>query len=227
MCMSENESVATSIEPQPAGDIVARRYWGFVWKPVVVGTALFAMGLWFLYDGWVKYPADNQRIFEVRQKITDLEKNRQEKSDEYAKLKEELPTLKEHTGSDINLQRVLGALLTPFGLYWLFSNLGASRGEVRLSGNTLNVPGHPPVTLDQFTELDSKRWERKGIAIATYQLPDGQSGSIRLDDFLYQRKPIDQIYDKIAAKFPDVDEPGESEQPAQSDAGPGSSDSAA
>ena len=41
-------------------------------------------------------------------------------------------------------------------------------------------------------------WDRKGIAWIKYKTADGQTGEMRLDDFLYDRPPTDAIYERVA-----------------------------
>jgi hypothetical protein len=72
------------------------------------------------------------------------------------------------------------------------------------------------VNFDQIRRLDKKLWDRKGIAYVDYEV-DGASElrRFRLDDFVYERKPTDQIYDRInayvSAQQGPSDEPGEPE----------------
>jgi hypothetical protein len=54
------------------------------------------------------------------------------------------------------------------------------------------------VPLDAITELDKRLWDRKGIAMVSYELPGGGgSGTLKLDDFIYEREPTDEIYKRI------------------------------
>jgi len=67
-----------------------------------------------------------------------------------------------------------------------------SRGQYRLDGDVLYVPGHPPVPLGTIGKIDKRRWDRKGIAYIHYELTGGRIGCLRLDDFVYQREPTGQ-----------------------------------
>ena len=87
-----------------------------------------------------------------------------------------------------------------------------SRGQYRLRDEILNVPGHPPVPLDAITSIDKTYWDRKGIVFINYELPNGKAGKVRLDDFIYQRPPTDEIYKRIEAYT------GTAEMPADSPA---------
>jgi hypothetical protein len=72
-----------------------------------------------------------------------------------------------------------------------------SRGVYRLAGQTLSVPGHPDIQLDDITRIDKQKWDRKGIVYLYYTTQAGQSGVIVLDDFIYDRPPTDEIYSRI------------------------------
>ena len=63
------------------------------------------------------------------------------------------------------------------------------------------MPGHPPIDLDDIVGSTSELWDRKGIAYLDYEPPSGEQGEIKLDDFVYDRPPTDQIYERIAGKF--------------------------
>jgi hypothetical protein len=78
--------------------------------------------------------------------------------------------------------------------------LRSTRGEYRLDGDTLHVPGHPPIPLSSIRLIDKAIWERKGIARIEYELGEsGQRNSFKLDDIAYLREPTDQILDRIEA----------------------------
>jgi hypothetical protein len=119
---------------------------------------------------------------------------------------------------DIFFNRAMGVVLPPIGIFILVRALRQSRGEYRLEGGVVHAPGHPPIPLDAIQALDRELWDRKGIADVEYDLsktpgpspPTGnQHGKFRLDDFIYQREPIDQIFETIEAALK-----GESPAPA-------------
>jgi hypothetical protein len=142
-------------------------------------TIMIVLGLWFAYDGWINWPAEQQRFAAMSPR-------------------EQSETKKPHTNADILLQKALALFLVPGGPLLLAWFLYRSRGECRLADNTLYVPGHPPVPLENVRELDMALWERKGIAVVVYELPANQrSAKLKLDDFVYQRDPIDSIVKRI------------------------------
>jgi hypothetical protein len=101
-----------------------------------------------------------------------------------------------HSDTDILWQKRLAyglPVLSACMLAWFLYN---SRGEYRLSGNVLSVPGHPPVALEDILEVDKHLWDRKGIAYIICKTNAGKI-RLRLDDFVYDRDPTDVIYARI------------------------------
>jgi hypothetical protein len=178
--MTEHASTE-QIEQQ---EIVARpaRYYRITRYVVVL--MFLAMGGWFLYDGFIGYPAENEaaRAQGHREPHSDL---------------------------DLALQKALGTTLPPIGIAMLVWALYNSRGSYRLSGSTLHVPGHPPVELDQIRRIDKNLWDRKGIAFIDYERPDGTESRLKLDDFVYEREPTDAIFERIEQHLLPADTPAE------------------
>jgi hypothetical protein len=174
----------------PTGDIVARAGKYYRNTRYVISIGLFLMGLWFVRDGFFVWPKEN--------------------ADAVAKAKAENKALVlPHPGWDVPLNKLFGVTLPPLALILLARWLYISRGEYRLSGQTLHVPGHPPVPFEMITALDKRQWDRKGIAYVQYEVA-GKHSSLKLDDFIYEREPTDKIYDEIV-KF--VNPPGTENAP--------------
>lgn len=185
--MTAAESPSVSSAPADTGEIVA--YAGRYYRTAryTMAVICFACAGWFAYDGWVKYPEHNRQY--------DAMIARGEKP-------EEAP----HQEKDINLQKLLASLLPMLGvgiIAWLLYN---SRGSYRLAGDVLYAPGHPPVPLSAIREIDKTKFEKKGIAYLEYELdPIGgaapETGTIVIDDFVYQQEPMDNILKTIEAKI--------------------------
>ncbi len=209
MSQTENRSDAQ-------GDIVATAGSYYRNTRYIIAAACLVMGLWFGYDGFIGYPESNRKLAVIE---ADLEIAR-EKQDvpQLDKLTAERKDLKHHTDTDIRLQRTLFYILPPLAVFLLIRWIHASRGEYRLSGDTLYAPGHPPVSLSGIRDLDKTLWDRKGIAFATYE-EQGRTGKIRLDDFVYQRPPIHAIVERIeqalGAPPPADAAPAEESEPSQ------------
>lgn len=156
------------------GAIVARAATDYRLKRFLLVAVLMAYGIMCIRDGFYRYPQEN-------------DKARAEKL-------EVLP----HPGFDVQLNQVLGVLLPPMSVFFLVWCLYASRGEIRFDGATLKMPGHPPIPANALRRIDRAKWDRKGIAFVEYQFPGiAKSGTVKLDDFVYQRKPIDAIFAEV------------------------------
>ncbi len=179
----------------PSPTIEARASNEYRLKRLAIVVMLVACGGWFGYDGIVKWPGENARIEQLKK---DLETARKNSDDaKVTSLTTEVGKLQQHTESDIRLQRILAGVLPPLGLLVLVWSLYQCRGAYRLRDNILTVPGHPPIPLDAIRSIDKTDWDRKGIALIQYELPNGTHGNARLDDFIYYRPPTDEIFKRI------------------------------
>jgi hypothetical protein len=170
-----SEEIQAVEGPGTGQPIVARAGAYYRRARYLVCAMIFIFGLWFGYDGFVRWPEQLQQF-------------------QSATLEQQASMVKPHNQTDINLQKALAIGLVPLSVVMLFYFLHRSRGEYRLEANTLHVPGHPPVPLDRITELDRGQWERKGILYVYYALADGGApAKLKLDDFVYERKPTDAI----------------------------------
>jgi hypothetical protein len=147
---------------------------------IIMMLLCVGMGAWFAYDGFVNWPSE---LREARRLEAEGKK----------------PEKKPHTEMDILIQKALAIVLPPLGLYILVMALYNSRGSYRLADDVLYVPGHPPVPLGSIHNIDQSRWNRKGIALLDYELPSGQRGRIKIDDYLYDQRPADAIFERIQA----------------------------
>jgi hypothetical protein len=190
-------------DPYAGQDVIVARA-GRYYRNARYLMVLLCLGLacWFAYDGWVGWPRENAQALQ--------------------KGAEKLP----RSEFDILLQRLLAGALPFVGLGILIRALHHSRGEYRLDGNTLHVPGHPPVPLDSIRQIDKSKWERKGVARLDYEPPGTtETRRLTLDDFVYDQTATDAILARIEAILvPPEAEPahaatgGEPAQAAEADA---------
>lgn len=187
--MSEPTDAASFNEP-----IVAR--YGSYYRNTryILALIIVAMAGWFAYDGWVGWPRQNEQYRALKAEIESLEKAGQDAVSQ----KERLRELKEHSDLDLLTQRALAITLPVLAVALIGWTLHNSRGQIKLVGNRLSAPGHPEITFDEIEALDQRLWDRKDIAYVRYVKGD-QTGTIRLDAFVYQANPIVKIYERIEA----------------------------
>jgi hypothetical protein len=180
----------------PAQPIVARagRYYRNARYIMVLG--ILAMGAWFAYDGFINWPAQNRKLDPI-----EAELKGQPNETRRVELEQERKLIGDRkTDTSIMLNRVLAFALPVVGVAYAAFFLRRSRGEIRLENDTLHVPGHPPVPIDAIRTVDESLWKKKGIALLTYDTgydTGPATGTIRLDDFIYQQTPVDQIFELI------------------------------
>ena len=170
--MSDNNTEAEQAAPQaveyPRTPIVARAG-SYYRKARFALFALFlAFGAYCCYDGFYRYPRLNAEAIKSGQNP---------------------PHGPPNATLDVPFNVALGCVLPIGAVVLLIWTLHNSRGEFRLEGKTLHVPGHPPIPLDSIRKIDKRLWEKKGIAIIEYERPTAaELGRFKLDDFVYQRR---------------------------------------
>jgi len=201
--MASKQASMSSQSPDVSDVVVARagRYYRFT--HLLMGVLLLAAGAWFGYDGWFGWPRENIKRDGIQHKIDDLntllikDHANEDIQKQLAELTVARDKLTKHKGLDIPIQRLLSETLPIAGILMLIWTMYNSRGIYRLEGNTLSVPGHSPIDLSQVMSVDRTKWKKKGLAYVHYQAADGRSGRMRLDDFVYERGPTDEIYGRI------------------------------
>ena len=179
-----------------SADIVARGSFDYRGRRYLMVVLLVAMGVWFAYDGFKGWPAENAKIQSLS---AELDKAN------HAGLKEKVRELDAnplahkppHSSKDLFFQKMLAVVLPALAGFTLIWALYNSRGEYRLSGKKLSVPGHPNVLLDSIVTVDKQNWERKGIALIEYRTTGSETDAFVLDDFIYEREGTDKIYDIV------------------------------
>lgn len=157
-----------------SADIVARVDFQYHWRTWALFLLVFGYGLYSLYDGYINYPRLNAAW-------------------EHADTRVGRSAKPPHEKSSVMFNQIAGIVLTTLSIPLLAWRLHRSRGEYRLSGDTLSVPGHVAIQLNQIRGLDLVKWDTKGIAVIECE---GQA-RIALSDMIYQRDPTDQIVDRI------------------------------
>jgi hypothetical protein len=169
-----------------SGDVVARVDFQFRWRSWAFAILLLIVGLWSLNDGFVVYPRDNAKWEQMAGSVDRAPRP-------------------PHDQAGVLFNQFAGILCTAISIPFLIWRERRSRGEYRLTGDTLRVPGHGPVMLNQIRGLDLVRWDRKGVAVVEYELPTGGKRTLKLCDMIYQREPTDRIVERIEAHLNALD----------------------
>src|SRR5215212_792111 len=120
MSMTESDqnfdAAAPASDDAGVDEIVASPDPGYRWKHLIMAVLMIAGGMWFAYDGWVKWPAENRRAEQVQREKEIAEEER--KTDKIEALAGELSKLKRHTELDLGIQKALASALPAFGIFW-------------------------------------------------------------------------------------------------------------
>lgn len=198
---------ASTAAAADTGPIVARAGTYYRNARYIMFAIIVAMGFWFIYDGFVKYPNENKEYEKISAQLLEMDRKPQSRDEaEYLRLTTMRKNMSKHDEFSIGLQKLLGFSLPPIGIGLLAYWLRKSRGEIRLENKTLTLPGEPAVGLDSIDELDKALWEKKGIAYIYYTKPDNSTGKLKLDDFIYQARPIRDIVKRIESELKAQDE---------------------
>ncbi|MFH1498096.1 MAG: hypothetical protein ABII82_09760 [Verrucomicrobiota bacterium] len=202
------------------------------WRRRMFFMALMINGsaLWFLYDGYIAWPAEEVRHQQLRTVLDtpatdengeanklDIEKVSKDPEavrawEKYAKandLPEKLP--KHRSAGDLSGQRGIGGVLLLGGLAFVGWVALQHRKSVRADGDLITGANGEQVDINTIVEMDRRKWANKGIAYAIYQV-DGRRKRLCLDDhkFLGCEAIILEAEKRIAERTaPPVAEPAE------------------
>lgn len=189
-------AVSTSAAP-----IVARPSRSFFAKRMLVALVVTLAGLWLLYDGHVAWPRTNAALDAVEAEHRSAIERQADDATLAAIVQRQKALGKRHSALDVVVQKLIGYPTLLVGLFLFGRFLIENGGELRLEGDTLHAPRHPPIPLAAITGVSNNRWERKGVAWFDYRLEDGTTGRVRIDDFIFERPPTDKIYERLITQL--------------------------
>jgi hypothetical protein len=192
---------------------------------LLMGAAICGFSLWSLYDGYIKYPREQERGLAF-DKLS--EEGRQNDWDEFAAAKgwsaspPPEPKSEEDFRTSVGMQYAMAILTAVIGLPMLLLALKSYGNWVESTDTGITSSWGESFNFDQVLQVDKKKWPKKGIAKVTYQ--DGnRKHRFVFDDFKYERPTMDQILyeleqqidpERIVGGLPEPP-PGEpSEEPA-------------
>ena len=161
-------------------------------RMIMMALMLNGSGLWFCYDGFIAWPAEEKRYQQLvtltagtlaaDEKPTDKNPDVVRAWKTYAaanELPEKLP--KHRSPGDLSGQRVIGGIFMAFGLTFVSWVLLQHRKSVRADGDIITGADGETVPFDSIVEMDRRKWANKGIAYAIYE-KDGKRRRLCLDD---------------------------------------------
>lgn len=151
------------------------------------------IGAWFLYDGYVVWPAEGARYVEyaaIRDGLLESGQANDEESptiqlawerhvQESGYRKRDVP--KERTDAAIREQRVIGWVMIAGSLVFALWIAWNHKLRVVAQGEVVIGTSGQRVELDSIVAMDRKKWAKKGIAYAIYEV-DGKQKRLCLDD---------------------------------------------
>lgn len=183
----------------------------YLWRYLIMACVGIFMAGWFAFDGLVTYPNRLERLVvleELKSEISDrteLQKKWEavaesrgwpiERPDGDDKNSDQLRM-------DIQGQYFFGVLSLLLGLPALYFYLKSKRQWVEETEDGLTTSWGQQVRFADVTQLNKKKWDRKGIARA-YYTEAGKQRTFVFDDFKFEREPLG----KILRKLEDVLEP--------------------
>jgi hypothetical protein len=153
---------------------------------------IFCMAGWFLWDGYIAWPAETERyqaFSQIAEEViakglaVDVEDVEVRLAwERYARAEgftSKIP--KERTDSDLSQQRWIGGVMMIGSLLFLGWVLWNHTRSVRAEGEIITGASGETVHLDSIIEVDRRKWKKKGIAYGIYE-QGGKRRRLLLDD---------------------------------------------
>lgn len=179
---------------------------GYLTRYTILAVVCLGMCAWFAYDGFVAYPAKLE-VAEAFDEIADLPgKEIEERWNEITTekgWKNRRPEKRaEEIHSDITEQYFWAALTFALGIPALVL-LFRSRGSwVERTATGLKTSWGQTLEFAEVEALNKRRWEKKGIAKASFK--DGDATRyFTFDDFKFDREPLGKILRDLEATLTD------------------------
>lgn len=174
----------------------------FLIKYLLIGLLCFGFFLYSAYDAFIGYPNMLPRAEAWQKLLEDESLSEEERRSQWKTISDEQgwsskrPTKKEdvaHVQQTIIWNyafMVIGLAVAAPCLIWYFNSKGS---WIEAQGDILRHSGGQEINVNQITEIDKRRWERKGIAIVHATGKSGQPEKFVIDDLKFERQATDQI----------------------------------
>lgn len=194
--------------------VTARIGNNYRWRLALIGLGFTAVGIYCVYDGFVAYPQQKE-IFDAWTTVTQ-EQGPEKWADHAAARGWPTDQPKKRTNFDIYTQFVMAAIFLPVGLIFTWGLIRSFSRFVSMDEQGLRASGGRQCRFDQIVGLDDRRWKNKGISVVQYQLDNGSTGTILLDDWKFDRESTVAIHDRVARQLGASDDAAAAAQPATS-----------
>jgi hypothetical protein len=174
---------------------------GYLWRYAGLAAVSLGLAAWFAYDGFVGYPKELEKAvaFESLEDLSAMELEEQ-----WAEITEEKgwslkqPKPSEEIESDINGQYFWCAIGLVVGIPALLLLIRSRGTWVESTGSGIKTSWGQEFSYADVESLNKRRWEKKGIARATYKTDQGTK-IFTFDDFKYEREPLGKMLRELEA----------------------------
>jgi len=202
----DNEATAANDAPNAEVGLRASFQSSYLRRYMILAAVCLGMSAWFAYDGFIGYPAKLERS-EAFAQLGDLPGRQLE--DRWTEIAEENGWSKrrpekspEEIEGDIREQYFWSALTLLLGIPALYF-LVRSRGSwVERTGDGIATSWGQAFKFADVTNLNKRRWERKGIAVAAYT-DAGEGKTFTFDDFKFEREPLGKMLRDLESHLAD------------------------
>jgi hypothetical protein len=160
-----------------------------------MGIAAIGFALWCVYDGFVKYPREQERALKWE---ADFENRPTEEWIAFAEeqgwstaLPKKSKTEEEYKLSLVQ-QKVMAGVAGLIGLYLISIPLRARGRWIESTQDGITSSWGQSFKFDDVVNLEKRQWKSKGIAKVTY-LEDGRKRRFVIDDYKFDRYKTDEI----------------------------------
>lgn len=178
----------------------------YLMRYAALSTICLLMAAWFGYDGLVGYPA-NLPAAEAYDELRDLDPGKRPEA--WKRIATErgldLQTPKKTAAeirSDIIGQYFWGGINLLVGLPALLLWIRSRGSWVEQTDDGLTTSWGQSLRFADVTRLDKKKWQRKGIAKATYTPAAGGAPRVFVfDDFKFEREPLGKMLRDLESRL--------------------------
>lgn len=181
----------------------------WAWKWVIMAVFCLGFGGWCIYDGLVAYPEHNlkvaafahyqpdasEELFDATGQPAgwsyDASRLNYEGHPDYPAFAESMGWSDEKPGkpkSDTDImtqwiQLAITLVIAVSALGWVYAHKGTKL--VATDEHLVGANGKQ-VAFAHITDINKAKWDSKGIAVVHYKTPEGEQGTIKIDDWVYR-----------------------------------------